>query len=366
MQRLIVDKNNFAVLLNKMRRYQLALACLVIVICFALGNDVYKAKALVLKNKDLFPAHKKVVNYTEALNAKIFTSLVHSDLTPLYLIKPKQAKQKSLLKMFAGGNTCGAAATPILVLPYSDPAGTTVGKVDDYKLPPDTTAPTVTGCPTCTATGTGTAASLPRGAVYTGTGTGTDSAYKVTFNAPNANMLVTMTPAAGLDLALIVYTSVCSNNLTDGIAVSDRGAAGAAENITITTMPVGVYNIVVDGYSYQGAPPGPSGTYTLAVSCVAGQNCIQPIAPTAAGIEVSGRVLSSAEGRGLRNALVTMTDQSGQSRTALTGSNGNYTFADVEAGGTYVVSVRSRRFSFSPRVLQITDNIADLDFVPEQ
>ena len=87
---------------------------------------------------------------------------------------------------------------------------------------------------------------------------------------------------------------------------------------------------------------------------------------TAAGVDVSGRVMTYAGGRGLRNALVTLTDQGGQSRTALTGSNGNYLFADVEAGQTYVISVRSRRFNYSPRVLQINDSIADLDFVPEQ
>ena len=88
--------------------------------------------------------------------------------------------------------------------------------------------------------------------------------------------------------------------------------------------------------------------------------------PTAAGVEVGGRVLSSAEGRGLRNAMVLITDQTGKARTALTNTFGYYTFADVEAGQTYVVTVRSRRFTFAPRVLEITDNISDLDFVPEQ
>ena len=87
---------------------------------------------------------------------------------------------------------------------------------------------------------------------------------------------------------------------------------------------------------------------------------------TAAGVEVSGRVLSSAEGRGLRNAAVTITDQSGNVRRTLTNAFGYYRFDDVESGNTYVVGVQSRRFSFEPRVLQVVDNVADFDFTPSQ
>ncbi len=87
---------------------------------------------------------------------------------------------------------------------------------------------------------------------------------------------------------------------------------------------------------------------------------------TAAGVEISGRVLSSAAGRGLRNATVTLTDQKGNVRTALASPYGQYRFDDVESGQTYIISVRSRRFTFAPRVLQITDSISNVDFVPEQ
>ena len=86
---------------------------------------------------------------------------------------------------------------------------------------------------------------------------------------------------------------------------------------------------------------------------------------TAAGVSVSGRVLTSADGRGLRNAMVTLTDQSGHIRTALTGRSGYYHFEDVEAGQTYVVAVRSRRFTFTPQALQVNDNLTGVDFVPE-
>ncbi len=349
---------------RNLRRYQLVLACLVIAVCFVLGNDMYRAKAIVLKNKDLFAGNKKVVNYMEAVKAKTFNKLVYSDLSRQYLIDPKRAQQKSLMRMFAGGNTCGLAATPIQLLPYNDAAGTTVGKNDDYNLPSDTTAPTVTGCPTCTATGGGPAGAAPRGGVYTGTGTGADSAYRISFGAANANITVSMTSSTQ-DMALMVYTNVCSSSLADAIAVDDDGVAAATESITITTMPAGTYHIVVDGYSTGGTLPGPTDTYTLNVTCVTGQTCIQPNTATAAGVGVTGRVLTAAGGRGLVGAVVRLTDQAGVVRTTTTTKGGTYTFDDLEPGQTYIVNVQSRRFNFQPQVIQVTDNIAELNFVPE-
>ncbi|MEQ1605087.1 MAG: DUF4394 domain-containing protein [Pyrinomonadaceae bacterium] len=83
---------------------------------------------------------------------------------------------------------------------------------------------------------------------------------------------------------------------------------------------------------------------------------------TAAGVEVSGRVLTP-DGRGLRNALVSITGTDGVRRVVTTSSFGYYRFEDVEAGGTYVVSVGSKRYSFSPRALHVTDTLANVDFI---
>ena len=84
--------------------------------------------------------------------------------------------------------------------------------------------------------------------------------------------------------------------------------------------------------------------------------------PNAVGVEVSGRVLTP-DGRGLRNARVTMTDQNGIARTVTTSSFGYYRLDNVEPGRTYIVSVASRNYRFAPRVLQVFDSIADVDFV---
>jgi hypothetical protein len=87
-------------------------------------------------------------------------------------------------------------------------------------------------------------------------------------------------------------------------------------------------------------------------------------APTAAGVSIAGRVIS-ADGRGVRNANVTLRDASGNLRTAITSSFGYYRFDDVAVGQTYVCSVRSKRYQFSPKVVSLVDELTGLDFVAE-
>lgn len=88
-------------------------------------------------------------------------------------------------------------------------------------------------------------------------------------------------------------------------------------------------------------------------------------APTEAGVEVSGRVLATAEGRGLRGARVVLRDESGNETSTFTGAYGTFRFPEVEPGHSYIVTVMSRRFQYAPQVLQINDNVTDLIFSPE-
>ena len=83
---------------------------------------------------------------------------------------------------------------------------------------------------------------------------------------------------------------------------------------------------------------------------------------TAAGVEISGRVLTP-DGRGLRNALVTITDAAGNRSTVTTGSFGYYQFSDVESGNSVVISVSSKRYRFASRVVQVVNTLSDVDFV---
>lgn len=82
---------------------------------------------------------------------------------------------------------------------------------------------------------------------------------------------------------------------------------------------------------------------------------------TAAGVEISGRV-TTPDGLGLRNAVVSMVDSQGIVRTATTSSFGYYTFDGVEVGQSYVMGVSSRRYRFAPRVVQVFDTLTEVDF----
>ena len=84
--------------------------------------------------------------------------------------------------------------------------------------------------------------------------------------------------------------------------------------------------------------------------------------PTPVGVSVSGRVLTP-DGRGLRNSAVSITDSQNVRQNATTSSFGFYLFDNVRAGETYTITVTSKRYRFSPRILAINGSIANLDFL---
>ena len=85
-------------------------------------------------------------------------------------------------------------------------------------------------------------------------------------------------------------------------------------------------------------------------------------ATSSANVTVSGRVLTS-DGRGLRNATMSITDSNGVVRTTTTSSFGFFSFDNVITGGTYIFRVTSRLFRFQPRTVQVNDNLTLADFV---
>jgi len=78
-------------------------------------------------------------------------------------------------------------------------------------------------------------------------------------------------------------------------------------------------------------------------------------------VSVSGKV-TTPDGRGLRNATVTLTDSLGVRRTATTGSFGLFAFDAVRIGETYVIGVSSKRYRFTARSIQATENLVGIDF----
>lgn len=81
----------------------------------------------------------------------------------------------------------------------------------------------------------------------------------------------------------------------------------------------------------------------------------------AAAATVSGRV-TSPSGIGVRNAVVSITDSRGIRRTATTSSFGFYSLVGVNVGETQTISVNTKRFRFTPQILQINGNVSGLDF----
>ncbi len=78
-------------------------------------------------------------------------------------------------------------------------------------------------------------------------------------------------------------------------------------------------------------------------------------------VSVGGRVFTS-DGRGLRNATVTITGPNGYIRQATTSSFGFYSFTDVLTGQTYTIRVSSRFFRFQPQTLFVTGDLMNADF----
>jgi hypothetical protein len=88
------------------------------------------------------------------------------------------------------------------------------------------------------------------------------------------------------------------------------------------------------------------------------------VAPTAATVSVSGRVTAGGR-KGVSNATVHLTTQSGETQTTRTNRSGYYKFKDLAAGETYIFNVFSKRYQFTPQVVSLTEEIAELDFTAQ-
>lgn len=85
-----------------------------------------------------------------------------------------------------------------------------------------------------------------------------------------------------------------------------------------------------------------------------------PLAPTAAEVSVSGRVMDENY-HGIYRALVTLTDSDGNVHTSVTNPFGYFNFKGIIAGQTVVISAEHKSFEFSPQVLTVDDEISDLN-----
>jgi len=92
----------------------------------------------------------------------------------------------------------------------------------------------------------------------------------------------------------------------------------------------------------------------------AGNWTASELAPTAAQVGVSGRVLS-ADGQALRGVRVTLDDGTGHAMTMITNAFGYYRFDEVQSGGSYLLNATARGYIFTPRVVSVNDSLTDVD-----
>ena len=88
------------------------------------------------------------------------------------------------------------------------------------------------------------------------------------------------------------------------------------------------------------------------------------MAPTAAGVSISGRALSS-RGRGIRNAVISLTGMDGVTQSVRTNAFGYYIFDSVTSGQIAIISADARGYRFAHRVVNIFDQLQDLDLVAD-
>lgn len=90
---------------------------------------------------------------------------------------------------------------------------------------------------------------------------------------------------------------------------------------------------------------------------------VSSLSPTVTGVAVGGRVLD-ANGRPMRGAQVSLMDQSGVVRTAVTNPFGHYLFDGLYAGEIAVISVsgKNREFAEPVRVITVFGDLLTEDF----
>lgn len=196
-------------------------------------------------------------------------------------------------------------------------------------------------------------------------------AYKVTVPATCSTVSPTTQMVAGLGGA----ASVTVTKNPSATATCDWNAVSNSNFITITgvTRPESkptqsdVSGVDTQTVNFQ-VEPNFTGSARTGTLTVAGRTVTinQPMAPVAAGVTVSGKVMTP-QGSGIKQAIITLTDSRGNIKTATTSSFGNFQFDDVSVGETYVLSVRARSYTFQTptQILTVNDNVSNINFISQ-
>ena len=88
------------------------------------------------------------------------------------------------------------------------------------------------------------------------------------------------------------------------------------------------------------------------------------LVPTAANVSISGRVVSP-DGSGIRNAIVSVADQTGSTRYTRTNTFGYFALDSVPSGQTYLLGVSAKGWSFQPTTLSVADDVSGIEIVAD-
>lgn len=201
------------------------------------------------------------------------------------------------------------------------------------------------------------------------------------------NRIARLNPNGSLDLSFIhQLTGTESPVLVRDIVIQRDGKILIAEancNDGCGRAPVAVVRVNTDGsidntwvidtrYNIDGKmvlePDGnllaTGSTYSEAPWILSRRGLVRYLNPSQAVslTTISGRVTTPA-GLGVRNAVVTLTDDFGVRQTATTSSFGIFSFSSVIIGQNYTLSVASKRYRFSPMTMAITGPLSGIELV---
>jgi uncharacterized delta-60 repeat protein len=77
---------------------------------------------------------------------------------------------------------------------------------------------------------------------------------------------------------------------------------------------------------------------------------------------IAGRILRP-NGSALRGTRVSLIAENGQTQTVSSSSFGVYEFRDLVVGRTYTITASSKRYRFSPQIVDLAENLSNLDLI---
>ena len=157
-------------------------------------------------------------------------------------------------------------------------------------------------------------------------------------------------------------SSVSGLTVTDpsgaNIAVSTNGTAtipGAGTIVFNERISSGVHELTVNAMHINFTVNGT--TYNVIVASSHSDIVCPGIVITAAEASISGRVVDQ-NGTGISRATVSITNSQGTVvKTTTSNETGAYTLTGIQSGSTYIISAMQRSYVFTPRSVNVLDDI---------